>query len=407
MKTKPGSARRRDIKAMEKLKEEGEGETSHSVQLEYQGEKPTIEDLIICQICKDPIEKEHRMCPQWCQIWCYECIKPWFKNKQAQCPNCRKKIKVSSLKKSPLFEKLKELLHISPQPQKTPRGCEVHGQPDDFFCKDWEILCCSKCALLSDNHKNHSFTSLEDIYKIKREAVEILKGNLNDFSKGCQKMLEESNSNIKTSNENLKKSRDLFHQKVKEREEQFWEKFNSLLETETKSKSQIEEFLTVAKNQKIKVIDLLEHPHKEKLVRSHSEVLQETNEVLAKQREAKVAKIIDGDDIQNHFIPQWTTQQWILPVIDNTTEDDGNLNSEEFEVVKDKIRLCAKIIPHKKTKSVQVSLRIETPNAREKQYEVQFYHKNNPLPIGEYVLNIEKETAAESHILHTFQLNSG
>ena len=137
MKTKAQTPKKRDTKALEKIKEEGEGDTNLSVQMETTHGKPTIEDLITCQICKDPVVKDHRMCPRCCIIWCTECIEPVFKSKTAKCPNCRNTIYKKSLKKSPLFEKLKEMLKEPETPVVQQHlGCEVHGQPEDFYCKD-------------------------------------------------------------------------------------------------------------------------------------------------------------------------------------------------------------------------------------------------------------------------------
>lgn len=406
MKRKTRAAKKRDTKAEEKRKEEVENDTTHSILLEAASVNPTIEDFITCQIWKEAITKEHRMCPSWYVIWCHECIKPWFKSKITKWPNCRKSIKSNQLKKLPLFEKLKDLVVQPASVKIEPKGWEIHDQPDDFFCQDCQVLCWSKCALLTDNHKNHSFTSLEDIYKIKKEAIEKLKENLGDLNKYCQKLLTDSNSNIHKSEENLKKERELFQQRVKSWEDDFWNRFQKNLDFQHLSKTEIETLLMTIKDQRIKVNEILEHPHKNKLVKRYTGIVDTTNGVLGKKGNVKMAEIIQGEDIENHFIPSYTVQEWVLPPITNETKDDIYLYADVFKVVKDEFRLGAKIVKNKKLKTVNISLRISKPNQRAKQYEVLLFQKTDMKCLGEYILSLEKDSNAEHHILIKTTLNS-
>lgn len=50
MKLKAGRGRRRSLKAETKMKEEAENDTANSIQIDPAVVKPTIEDLITCQI---------------------------------------------------------------------------------------------------------------------------------------------------------------------------------------------------------------------------------------------------------------------------------------------------------------------------------------------------------------------
>lgn len=56
-------AKKRDIKSEEKRKEEVEKDTSQSVPQDSVCLPSSLEDFITCQICKDQISKDHRMCP--------------------------------------------------------------------------------------------------------------------------------------------------------------------------------------------------------------------------------------------------------------------------------------------------------------------------------------------------------
>ena len=64
MKESKQSPRKRDIKFVDKIKDEVEADTSPLTQNDSLKTKPSLEDLIICQICKDPVEKDHKMCPK-------------------------------------------------------------------------------------------------------------------------------------------------------------------------------------------------------------------------------------------------------------------------------------------------------------------------------------------------------
>lgn len=406
MKLKRGRGRRRSIKAEAKMKEEAENDTSNSVQIDPTVVKPTIEDLITCQIWKETIGKDHRMCPQWSQIWCHDCIKPWFKGKQAQCPNCRKRIKIAQLKKSPLFEKLKEMITDHSVKEQEPKGWEVHNLPDDFYCQDWQILCCSRCALLSENHRNHTFTSLEDIYEIKKDAIKELRENLVEFDKLCQKLLEESKANISKSDDNLKFILDLFAKRVKTWESDYISRFNNQSEIQSKIKTSIEDLISEIKNQKIKVVDLLEHPHKNKLVKKYFDIVKDTNDILVKQSDVKVCEVIDGEKFENHFIPQYTTKECVLKGITKFTPEGTYIYSDEFEVVKDKFKLGAKVVSNKKSKSLNIVVRVANINNRPKQYEVSLYHKPSNDLVGEFVIGVEKDQPTGNHILHTITMNS-
>jgi hypothetical protein len=63
------------------------------------------------------------------------------------------------------------------------------------------------------------------------------------------------------------------------------------------------------KDQRIKVNEILEHPHKNKLVKRYTGIVDTTNGVLGKKGNVKMAEIIQGEDIENHFIPSYTVQE--------------------------------------------------------------------------------------------------
>lgn len=115
-----------------------------------------------------------------------------------------------------------------------------------------------------------------------------MRENLGEFDKLCQKLLEESKANISKSDDNLKSILELFTKRVKIWEADYIHRFNGHSEIQNKIKTSIEDLLTEIKNQKLKVVDLLEHPHKNKLVKKYFGIVKDTNDILVKQADVKV-----------------------------------------------------------------------------------------------------------------------
>ncbi|CAI2367072.1 unnamed protein product [Moneuplotes crassus] len=409
MKLKTRSVKKRDLKALQKQSETDDAEASSYSQVASCTTKPNLEDIIICQICKDQVDKDHKMCPKCSCIWCSECIQPCFSNKKSvNCPNCRGTIHKKSLKKLPLFEKLKEFFQdvttFPPAPKVT--GCPIHNLPDEYYCKECDILCCSRCALLSESHKTHSFVSLEDIFKVKKESILQLQEKLRGLAKQCQNLLDASSKNVGRSKKHLSNLKGQFERCAKDWIDQFEAKFNTQLEAESNCKNSIEELLTEAKAQNIEFQNLLERDDKANLIRSYNEVAHNARGILVKQDNLKVSKVVGGEDIENHFLPKYTAQECAIPSITNETPEDQYLYSQEFVVVKDKFKLGAKVIQEKNTKKVQISLRIYKPNAREKQYQVLLYHPKSGKLMDEFFLYVDKQKQAEKHILTTIAMNN-
>jgi hypothetical protein len=260
--------------------------------------------------------------------------------------------------------------------------------------------------LLSDKHKSHSFVSLDEIYEVKKELIVKLHSNLEDLSNKCQSMLEESRINLIKSENNMKSAKDNFNVRVKAWIEDFTSRFNGHITTQSVSKENIESILNQTKLQKVRINDLLENPQKNKLVKSFNENVQISDHILGKQGNLSISEVIDGEEIENHFIPKFSVHECILPDINDKTEVGTYFYAEEFQVVRDKFKLGAKIIQNKKSKSVNITLRISKANNRDKQYEIVLQHPKTDKVLGEFILAVEKNKHAENHILHTDVMNS-
>ena len=314
-------------------------------------EKPIIGDLIACQICKDEIMDDHRMCPKCLQIWCYECIKPWLRLKNYSCPNCRKKMKAKQLKKSPLFEKLKEYIKTNQKDdvvfiEETPKASfwAIHNENDNFFCNECKVLCCSRCALLDEKHRGHQFISLEEIYDTRKKWIEDLKNELQKFNGELSNLCDESNSHNTQSQINLKASKEQFSKLVQSWEDEFVKEFENQYAAQVARKCDIEEVLDETKCQTSNVISLLDFPHQSKLVKNFNKVVDECKEVLAKKENIKISRVIDGEEIENQFVPQYIAKECTVSGINDSTPWDTIIYADEFELNKDKFKLGTKII---------------------------------------------------------------
>ena len=204
----------------------------------------------------------------------------------------------------------------------------------------------------------------------------------------------------------MKATKSGFGDRVKAWMDDFTQRFEGQVDTQNKRKEHISSVSEDTKKQKTKVGELLEHPRKSKLVKNFNETVETTKFVLEKKKELKLARVIEGEEIENHFIPSYSTFECSLPKIDKDTEADKSLYGPEFTVLQDKFKLGAKVIQNKKSKSVNVSLRISKPNKREKQYEVLLFSKVENRPLGQYILQSEKDKDTESHILLTEVMNT-
>ena len=286
------------------------------------------------------------------------------------------------------------------------QGCEIHKLPDDFYCKDCDILCWSNWALLSENHKNHSFVSIDEIYKIKKESIDKWKDDLGVLRKKCQGMLDTSFQNVRSSKSNLKNCKTFFEKVAKQWIGEYEAKFNEQLGKQTGWKDQLECLIEESSRQKMKINELLEHPLKNKLIQNYNETVHSVRGVLVKQDNLTISEVIDGEDIENNFMPKYTSHIWAIPIINEQTPEDQYFYAPEFVVVKDKFKLGARVTQNKKSKSVNISLRISKPNNREKQYDVHLFHPKSGKLMDEFVLNVEKDKQAENHILRTELMNS-
>ena len=321
-------------------------------------------------------------------------------------------MKAKQLKKSPLFEKLKEFIkHNNDKVEETPKGsiCEAHKEPDNFFWAEWKLLCCPRCALLDEKHKGHTFISLEEIYETRKKSIEKIRDELGEFSVELGNLLEESNSNNEKSQINLRTSKELFSKRVKTWEEDFLKKFDNQYDTQIHSKEDIERVLDEIKSENKNIVELLEYPHQSKLVKCYNDVVDESKNIFTQKENIRVSRVIDGEDIENHFIPPYVTKEWIITGVNNNAPWDSIIYADEFEINKDKFKLGAKIIKNKKSKSVEISLRITKANVRAKKYESKLYvvdSDNQENFIGEFNFDLEPQPPSTNMILHSMTMNS-
>mmetsp|Transcript_700 Transcript_700/g.816 ORF Transcript_700/g.816 Transcript_700/m.816 type:complete len:82 (+) Transcript_700:718-963(+) len=79
------------------------------------------------------------------------------------------------------------------------------------------------------------------------------------------------------------------------------------MKQQTGAKDKLEMLIAEASKQQCSINELLEHPQKNKLIRKYNETIHDIRGILVKQDNLKVSEKIDGEEIDNHFIPKYTS----------------------------------------------------------------------------------------------------
>ncbi|KAJ1981725.1 hypothetical protein H4R34_001961 [Dimargaris verticillata] len=142
-----------------------------------------VEELFQCFICMGTL-RDAVICPKCSKLSCAQCI-----THKEECPHCRVPLTVAQLVNcrfvSELHERLRRLdiagLSNSPKQhrispiastaiaqglaQPCDERCENHDLPRTYFCLTCRTPLCSDCAMLSAEHKGHSFNKLDSVYQ--------------------------------------------------------------------------------------------------------------------------------------------------------------------------------------------------------------------------------------------------
>ncbi|XP_024373646.1 uncharacterized protein [Physcomitrium patens] len=137
-----------------------------------------LADIFRCFICLGKVV-EAQLCPCCSKLVCQPCIKRWLTDQKSECPHCRAPLLVSQLVScrfiseiSTEVEKIQGKLGDSPME----KYCPAHDSPLLYFCSTCAVAVCSDCAVLIEDHRNHTFEKLSVAYgrhkkKIRMEAA--------------------------------------------------------------------------------------------------------------------------------------------------------------------------------------------------------------------------------------------
>lgn len=169
----------------------------------------SIAEIFKCFICFDKVT-DAQLCPCCSKLVCLTCIQRWLLEQKPQCPHCRTPLLVSQLVSCKFISEITEELDKvrgKETTNNTEKLCSVHQSPLSYFCSTCCFPVCSDCAILDEDHRNHTFERLIVIYgrhkkKIQQEAAS-LRQRLKELSLEVLAIDENIGSILKTKDESL------------------------------------------------------------------------------------------------------------------------------------------------------------------------------------------------------------
>lgn len=169
----------------------------------------SIAEIFKCFICFGKVT-DAQLCPCCSKLVCLTCIQRWLLEQKPECPHCRTPLLVSQLVSCKFISEITEELDKVQGKATTndiEKLCSVHQSPLSYFCSTCCTPVCSDCAILDEDHRNHSFERLIVIYghhkkKIQQEAAN-LRQHLKELSLEVVAIDENIRSILKTKDESL------------------------------------------------------------------------------------------------------------------------------------------------------------------------------------------------------------
>lgn len=195
----------------------------------------SIAEIFKCFICFGKVT-DAQLCPCCSKLVCLTCIQRWLLEQKPQCPHCRTPLLVSQLVSCKFISEITEELDKIRDKATTNHAeelCSVHQSPLSYFCSTCCFPVCSDCAILDEDHRNHSFERLVVIYgqhkkKIQQEA-DSLRQRLKELSLEALVIDENIVSILKTKDESLVELQAAYACMQKRLEEQLKRKLLALL----------------------------------------------------------------------------------------------------------------------------------------------------------------------------------
>ena len=145
-------------------------------------------EMFTCGICTEPYDdKQHKAKFLTCfHTFCADCLSQWYKGQggantsHIQCPNCNQLTIVSGsgiagLQTNFYIESMNELSNVAEESKsdKTEKGCQKHGNQQNFFCETCSVGICGDCVVL--DHKEtagHVITGIQEATHAHRHTLE-------------------------------------------------------------------------------------------------------------------------------------------------------------------------------------------------------------------------------------------
>jgi tripartite motif-containing protein 37 len=133
----------------------------------------TLADIFRCFICLGKVV-DAQLCPCCSKLVCQPCIKRWLMDQKSECPHCRAPLLVSQLVSCRFISEISlEVEKIQGKLGDNPleKYCSTHDSPLLYFCTTCSVAVCSDCAILIEDHRNHTFEKLSVAYGRRRKKI--------------------------------------------------------------------------------------------------------------------------------------------------------------------------------------------------------------------------------------------
>ncbi|CAH8672573.1 unnamed protein product [Schistosoma rodhaini] len=163
----------------------------------------SLSEVFRCFICMEKLNNA-RLCPHCSKLCCYKCIRKWITETRSQCPHCRASLHIYELINCRWADEVTQQLdNLQSQATSSRSGsgqnnslggasvnntlstsstevCELHNERLSVFCTTCGYAICHQCALFDNNHEQHSFRPLDDVYD---EHVKQIKNEMDQFKR--------------------------------------------------------------------------------------------------------------------------------------------------------------------------------------------------------------------------------
>ncbi|KAH8866431.1 E3 ubiquitin-protein ligase [Schistosoma japonicum] len=165
----------------------------------------SLSEVFRCFICMEKLSNA-RLCPHCSKLCCYKCIRKWITETRSQCPHCRASLHIYELINCRWADEVTQQLDnlqsqaTSSRPNSGQNDCigggmssknntlstsgidicELHNERLSVFCTTCDYSICHQCALFDNQHEQHSFRPLDDVYN---EHVKQIKNEMDQLKR--------------------------------------------------------------------------------------------------------------------------------------------------------------------------------------------------------------------------------